>query len=101
MFEKFKLNWNLQTISFNMMYNMSMLRHWFSNERWGGAPWQRWFLATRFLSEIFVSEIFVSEIFVSEIFISKIFISRILYLGYHIHEINSSDMTGYLCQFVG
>ena len=35
-FEKFKLNRNLQTIPFNMMYNMSMLRHWFSNERWGG-----------------------------------------------------------------
>ena len=34
-FEKFKLNRNLQTIPFNMMYNMSMLRHWFSNERWG------------------------------------------------------------------
>ena len=35
-FEKFKLNRNLQTIPFKMMYNMSMLRHWFSNERWGG-----------------------------------------------------------------
>ena len=35
-FEKFKLNRNLQTIFFNMMYNMSMLRHWFSNEQWGG-----------------------------------------------------------------
>ena len=35
-FEKFKLrNRNFQMISFNMMYNMSMLRHWFSNE-WGG-----------------------------------------------------------------
>ena len=34
-FEKFTLNRNLQTIPFNMMY-MSMLRHWFSNERWGG-----------------------------------------------------------------
>ena len=34
--EKFKLNRNLQTISFNMMYNMSMLSHRFSNERWGG-----------------------------------------------------------------
>ena len=33
-FEKFKLNRNLQTIPFNMMYNMSMLRHRFSNERW-------------------------------------------------------------------
>ena len=35
-FEKFKLNRNLQTIPFEMMYNMSMLRHRFSNERWGG-----------------------------------------------------------------
>ena len=35
-FEKFKLNRNLQTILFKMMYDMSMLRHWFSNERWGG-----------------------------------------------------------------
>ena len=35
-FEKIKLNWNLQTIPFKMMYNMSMLRHRFSNERWGG-----------------------------------------------------------------
>ena len=34
-FEKFNLNRNLQTIPFNMMYNMSMLRHCFSNERWG------------------------------------------------------------------
>ena len=34
--EKFKLNRNLQTIPFKMMYNMSMLRHRFSNERWGG-----------------------------------------------------------------
>ena len=34
-FEKFKLNRNLQTIPFKMMYNMSMLRHQFSNERWG------------------------------------------------------------------
>ena len=37
-FEKFKLNRNLQTIPFKMMYNMSMLRHRFSNERWGKAP---------------------------------------------------------------
>ena len=37
-FEKFKLNRNFQTIPFKMMYNMSMLRHRFSNERWGGAP---------------------------------------------------------------
>ena len=35
-FQKFKLNRNLQKILFKMMYNMSMLRHWFSNERWGG-----------------------------------------------------------------
>ena len=34
-FEKFKINRNLQTIPFKMMYNMSMLRHRFSNERWG------------------------------------------------------------------
>ena len=34
-FEKFKLNRNLQTIPFIMMYDMSMLRHRFSNERWG------------------------------------------------------------------
>ena len=38
-FEKFKLNRNLQTIPFKMMYNMSMLRHRFSNERWGIPPW--------------------------------------------------------------
>ena len=35
-FEKFEINQNLQTIPFKMMYNMSMLRHLFSNERWGG-----------------------------------------------------------------
>ena len=35
-FEKFKLNRNLQRIPFKMMYNISMLRHRFSNERWGG-----------------------------------------------------------------
>ena len=35
-FEKFKLNRNLQRISFKMMYNMSMLRHRVSNQRWGG-----------------------------------------------------------------
>ena len=35
-FEKFKLNRNLQTIPFKMMYNMSTLCHRFSNERWGG-----------------------------------------------------------------
>ena len=34
--EKFKLNRDLQTIPFKMMYNMSRLRHRFSNERWGG-----------------------------------------------------------------
>ena len=33
-FEKFKLNRNLQTIPFKMMYTMSMLRHRFSNELW-------------------------------------------------------------------
>ena len=33
-FEKFKLNRNPKTIPFKMMYNMSMLRHRFSNERW-------------------------------------------------------------------
>ena len=40
-FEKFKPNRNLRTIPFKMMYNMSMLRHRFSNERGGGggAPW--------------------------------------------------------------
>ena len=40
-FEKFKLNRHLQRIPFKMMYNMSMLRYRFSNERWagGGAPW--------------------------------------------------------------
>ena len=37
-FLKNKLNRNLQTIIFNMMYNMSMLGHWFSNERWGAEP---------------------------------------------------------------
>ena len=36
-FEKFKLNRNLQTIPFKMMHTMSMLRHRFSNERWGEA----------------------------------------------------------------
>ena len=36
MFEKFKLNRNLQTIPFKMIHNMSMLRHRFSNERSGG-----------------------------------------------------------------
>ena len=35
-FEKCKINRNLQTIPFKMMYNASMLRHRFSNERWGG-----------------------------------------------------------------
>ena len=34
-FEKFKLNRNLQTTLINMMYNMSMLRYRFSNEQWG------------------------------------------------------------------
>ena len=33
---KFKLNRNLQRISFKMMYSMSMLRYRFSNERSGG-----------------------------------------------------------------
>ena len=37
-FEKFKLNRNLQTIPFKMIYNLSILRHRFSNERWGEAP---------------------------------------------------------------
>ena len=32
-FQKFKLNRNLQRITFKMMYNMFMLRHHFSNER--------------------------------------------------------------------
>ena len=35
-FEKFKSNRNLQRIPFKMMYNMSMLRHRFSNEQGGG-----------------------------------------------------------------
>ena len=35
-FEKIKLNRDLQAISFKMMYNMSMLRHRFSTEWWGG-----------------------------------------------------------------
>ena len=35
-FEKFKLNRNLQTIPVKMIYNMFMLRHRFLNERWGG-----------------------------------------------------------------
>ena len=34
-FEKFKLNRNLQRIAFKIMYNMSMLCHRLSNERWG------------------------------------------------------------------
>ena len=33
---KYFQNRNLQTIPFKMMYNMSILRHRFSNERWGG-----------------------------------------------------------------
>ena len=33
-FQKFELDRNLQRISFIMMYNMSMLRHRFSNEWW-------------------------------------------------------------------
>ena len=37
-FEKFKLNRNLRRIPFNMIYNMSMLRHRFSNEQWGVVP---------------------------------------------------------------
>ena len=36
-FEKFKSNGNLWRIPFKMMYNMSVLRHRFSNERGGGA----------------------------------------------------------------
>ena len=36
--EKLKPNWILQTILFNMMYNVFMLRHRFSNEWWGGVP---------------------------------------------------------------
>ena len=35
-FQKFELNRDLQRISLKMMYNMSMLRYRFSNERWGG-----------------------------------------------------------------
>ena len=35
-FEESKLNCNLQRIPFKMMYNMSMLRHRFSNEQCGG-----------------------------------------------------------------
>ena len=35
-FEKLKLNRNLQRIPFKKMYNMSLLRHRFSNERGGG-----------------------------------------------------------------
>ena len=35
-FQKFKLNQNLRRIPFKMMYSISMLRHRFSNERWGG-----------------------------------------------------------------
>ena len=31
------LEWLSEKIqTFKMMYNVSMLRHWFSNERWGG-----------------------------------------------------------------
>ena len=36
-FLKFNLKRNLQRIPFKMMWNMSMLRHRFSNERW--VPW--------------------------------------------------------------
>ena len=35
-FEKFKLNRNLQMIPFKMMYNMSVFCHWFSNKQLGG-----------------------------------------------------------------
>ena len=35
-FENFKINRDLRTIPFKMMYNMSMLRHRCSNEQWGG-----------------------------------------------------------------
>ena len=35
-FEKFQLHRNLQTIPFKIIYNMSMLRYRFSNERGGG-----------------------------------------------------------------
>ena len=81
-----------------------------------GVGTQRWFLATKSLSQIFISKTFISQIFISKIFISKIFISKIfisgifiskifiykiLYLGYYINEINISDITRYLCQFVG
>ena len=41
-FKKLKINRNLQMVPFKIMYNMSMLRYRFSNERWGeggGAPW--------------------------------------------------------------
>ena len=38
-FEKFKLNRNLRRIPFKMMYNMTALRHRFSNEWVGVAPW--------------------------------------------------------------
>ena len=35
-FEKFKLNRNIQRSPFKMMHNMPMLHHRFSNERWQG-----------------------------------------------------------------
>ena len=35
-FQKFKLNRNLQRIPLKMMYKTSTLRHQFSNERWRG-----------------------------------------------------------------
>ena len=35
-FEKLRPNLNLQTITFKIMYDMSMLRHRFLNQRWGG-----------------------------------------------------------------
>ena len=38
-FEKFKLNRNLRRIPYKLMYNMSALRHRFSNEWVGVAPW--------------------------------------------------------------
>ena len=34
--KKIKLSRNLRSIAFKMMYNISMLRHQFSNERWRG-----------------------------------------------------------------
>ena len=75
---------------------VSMTQRWFLQQD----PYLR-YLYLRYLHlRYLISKIFISQIFRSQIFISKIFISRILYLGYHIYEINILDMARYVCRFV-